>query len=72
MVLIDVLLTPENAGNYGYQWVMDLMPAILKGEVRGIEDFEKKRSWRLGKAKIANCVLGFYKPVKKKKKRKIV
>ncbi len=66
MVLVDVLLTPENAGECGYQWVVDLLPAILKGEVRGIEDFEDKQYWRIGKAKIANCVLGLYKPVKKK------
>jgi hypothetical protein len=68
MVLIDALLTPENAGEYGYQWVTDLMPAILKGEVRDIEDLKDKQSWRMGKAKIAGCILGLYKPVKKKSK----
>lgn len=43
MVLIDVLLTPENAWERGYQWVVDLLPAILEGKVRGIEDLEDKQ-----------------------------
>lgn len=65
MVLIDVLLTPENAWEHGYQWVIDLLPAILQGEIRGIEDFENKQLWKIGKAKIENGVIGFYEPVTK-------
>src|SRR5205807_2940800 len=66
MVLIDVLLTPENAWEHGYQWIIDLLPAILEGKVRGIEDLEDKQLWRMGKAKIKNGVLGLYEPIKRK------
>ena len=66
MALIDVSLTPENAWEHGYQWVIDLFSAILQGKVRGIEDLEDKQLWRIGKAKTKNGVLGFYEPIKRK------
>jgi hypothetical protein len=65
MTLIDIMLTSENAREYGYEWFIDLFEAILLGKIRKIEDLDTKRFWRLGKAKKENGIFGIYRTIRK-------
>jgi len=64
---IDPSLTPSTAKAKGYFWVMDLIQAILQGEIRTEKDGKKKKGWKFGKPKGEHGILGLYEPIYKKK-----